>query len=131
MSSRRRVLCVDDHEDTCDLVSAILSDSEIVSEHTKADGISRATTERFDLILLDYYLPDGTGLELCRLIRKSDSVTPILLITGTHKIAHKEVLDAGGYGLVPKGDLAQLLPVAVKNAISKESVCYNAITHPK
>ncbi len=35
-------------------------------------------SRKFDLFVLDSLLPDGTGVELCKLIRESDRSTPIL-----------------------------------------------------
>src|SRR5882724_5210802 len=76
MSARKRLLCIDDHEDTCDLVSSIIPEYDVTSEHSKAGGLRQAATEKFDVILADYYLPDGTGLELCLVIRAFDPNTP-------------------------------------------------------
>ena len=114
---KKRLLCVDDHEDTCVLVSSILSDFEVVSEHTKAGALERAMTETYDVILADYYLPDGTGLELCALVRTFDPHTPILLVTATHSIEHEQVIAEGGQGVLRKDHLAQLLPMAVTSAL--------------
>ena len=113
----KRLLCVDDHEDTCVLVSSILSDFEVISEHTKAGALARAMAGGYDVILADYYLPDGTGLELCALVRTFDPHTPILLVTATHSIEHEQVIAVGGQGVMRKDRLAQLLPVAVASAL--------------
>lgn len=117
MAVRKRVLCVDDHVDTCDLVSGILRDFEVNSVHSKAGGLRQAATQKFDLMLLDYYLPDGTGLELCLLIRAFDPHTPILVVTGTHSITHEQVLAVGGQGVIRKEYLSYLLPVAAVRAL--------------
>ena len=114
---KKRLLCVDDHEDTCVLVSSILSDFEVISEHTKAGALQRAMTWGYDVILADYYLPDGTGLELCALVRTFDPHTPILLVTATHTLEHEQVIAVGGQGVIRKDHLAQLLPVAVASAL--------------
>jgi two-component system alkaline phosphatase synthesis response regulator PhoP len=37
--------------------------------------------ESFDLIVLDILLPDGNGFEFCKKIRRSDSRTPILMLS--------------------------------------------------
>jgi CheY-like chemotaxis protein len=113
MSAQKRVLCVDDHEDTCALVSSILEECNVIAEHSKAGGLSQAATEKFDLILIDYHLPDGTGLELCVLIRAFDPNTPILLVTCTHSISHEQVIAVGGQGVIRKDRLSHLLPMAV------------------
>ena len=99
----RKILCVDDHTDFCELVAAILQDVKVVSAHNIADAILLATREKFDLYLLDYHLPDGTGLELCLLLRGFDAKTPILFMTGTSSISEAQAINAGANGLVKKG----------------------------
>ncbi len=117
MSARKRLLCIDDHEDTCALVSSILPEYDVTPEHSKAGGLRQAATEKFDVILADYYLPDGTGLELCLVIRAFDPHTPILLVTATHSIKHEQVIAVGGQGVIRKDRLPQLLPVAVARTL--------------
>ena len=117
MPAKKRVLFVDDHEDTCALVSGILKDFEVNSEHSKVGGLRQAATQKFDLMLVDYYLPDGTGLELCVLIRGFDPNTPVLIVTGTHSITHEQVLAVGGQGVIRKEHLSYVLPAAVASLL--------------
>jgi CheY-like chemotaxis protein len=117
MSRKKRVLCVDDNTDTCALVAETLKGWRVATEYCSSEGLRRATAEDFDLILLDYHLPDGTGLELCRQIRLFDVSTPILMFTVTHSIEHDAVLAAGGQGVIRKDHLTQVLPVAIANAL--------------
>lgn len=117
MPAKKRVLCVDDNTDACDLVSSILGEYEVIVEHSKTGGLNQAAQEKFDLILIDYYLPDGTGLELCALIRAFDPNTPILLATCTHSISHEQVRAVGGQGVIRKDHLSHLLPVAAASAL--------------
>jgi DNA-binding response OmpR family regulator len=114
---KKRVLCVDDNTDTCALVAATLKAWDVAAEHSLTEGLRRATGEEFDLILLDYHLPDGTGLDLCRQIRLFDVTTPIVMVTVTHSIAHDEVLRAGGQGVIRKDHLIHILPAAIANAL--------------
>jgi len=117
MSARKRLLCIDDHEDTCDLVSSILKEYDVIAEHSKTGGLRQAATEQFDVILVDYHLPDGNGLELCVLIRAFDPDTPILLVTATHSLTHDQIIAVGGQGIIRKDRLSQLLPVAVARTL--------------
>jgi DNA-binding response OmpR family regulator len=41
-----------------------------------------AQAEQFDLYLLDTRFPEGSGLELCRQLRKFNSQTPIVFYSG-------------------------------------------------
>lgn len=76
----RRILYIEDHEDTRELVTLLLAQKsyEVVTGSTIASGVALAGAEDFDLYLLDSWLPDGSGLDLCQLIRSFDKTTPIL-----------------------------------------------------
>jgi DNA-binding response OmpR family regulator len=75
-----RVLYVEDHEDTRELVTLVLEAQkyDVVTGTTIASGLALAGSQRFDLYLLDSWLPDGSGLVLCRRIREFDKATPIV-----------------------------------------------------
>ena len=52
--------------------------------HTAEDGkegVLRAATRNYDLILLNWILPTVSGIEVCQAIRVSDTQTPIIFIT--------------------------------------------------
>ena len=117
MPLKKRVLCVDDNPDTCALVAATLTGWKVVAEHSHGEGLRRAAAEKFHLILLDYHLPDGNGIDLCRKIRLFDVSTPILLVTVTHSVLHDDVIAAGGQGVFRKDHLIHVLPVAIANAL--------------
>ena len=116
MLLKQRVLFVDDDPEACALVTKILDDSEVTSAPSFAEGVCRATSEKFDLILLDQKLLDGTGLDLCSQIRLFNIATPILIVTAYHSITHEQALAAGGQGVIRKDHLSQLLPAAVTHA---------------
>jgi two-component system, NtrC family, response regulator HydG len=103
--SKKKILCVEDYEDMCRLVTDVLKDYEVVGAYSKADALTKAMSGSFDLYLLDYHLPDGTGLELCLLIRTFDPDTPIFFCTYTDSITMKEIKTAGAQGLIKKGAL--------------------------
>lgn len=60
---------------------------EVVTESNGTDGLARALSEDFDLILLDLMLPGIDGYDICERIRE-DSDVPILMVT-----AKKEDID--------------------------------------
>lgn len=75
-----RVLYIEDHDDTRELVTLVLEQNgyEVVTGATIETGIELAGSQHFDLYLLDSWLQDGSGLDLCRRIREFDKATPIL-----------------------------------------------------
>ena len=62
-----RILCVDDHYDTSEMLQVLLSggDYEVQTAATIEQARRIASETEFDLYVLDKRLPDGTGLELC------------------------------------------------------------------
>src|ERR1044071_5166578 len=76
----RRILYIEDHDDTRELVTLLLAQKsyEVITGSTVKSGVALATAGKFDLYLLDSWLPDGSGLELCKQIRQFDQTTPIL-----------------------------------------------------
>jgi DNA-binding response OmpR family regulator len=62
-----RVLCVDDHRDTSEMLQMLLSE-ENYAVHTAAtmeEACRKSDETNYDLYVLDKRLPDGTGVELC------------------------------------------------------------------
>jgi two-component system, OmpR family, copper resistance phosphate regulon response regulator CusR len=78
--SKSLILCVSDNPDTLEFLkgSLIKGDYNVVIARTSASGLIKARTGVFDTIILDVELPDGSGIELCKEIRKIDKKLPIL-----------------------------------------------------
>jgi PAS domain S-box-containing protein len=68
--ARLRILIVEDHKDSADLLQAWLSDEghEVHIEHTLQAAVARAT-EPWDVLVSDLGLPDGSGLDVARAFR--------------------------------------------------------------
>jgi two-component system OmpR family response regulator len=64
----RRVLCVDDDEDTRTMLQGLLGlvGCEVTTVATSAETLGLLARARFDLYLLDNWLPGGSGVEICR-----------------------------------------------------------------
>ena len=75
---RKRILLVEDHEDDWELLAFKLREYKLAFAHCFEEGLRLARRRLFDLFILDNWLPDGSGVGLCRLIRKFDLRTPIL-----------------------------------------------------
>lgn len=105
MDTSQQVLFVEDTSDTRDLVEFSLKQDgfEVVTAQTAEEGLTRARTLSFALILLDIGLPDKDGLELCREIRSFDQQTPILFYTAFAELLDmNEAAKAGAQGCLRK-----------------------------
>lgn len=57
--------------------------------HDGVDGYDLASSEQYDVIILDIMLPGMDGLEICKKLRKEKIHTPILLLTAKSQIEDK------------------------------------------
>jgi len=77
-----KILIVDDEENILEIVEAYLvaKNYQVFRAMDGEEALRKAETIRPDLIVLDLMLPDISGLEVCRRIRKSSSV-PVIMLT--------------------------------------------------
>ena len=100
-----RVLCADDDKDTCEMVTTMLGQAgyEVRQALSVREGLRLAKKGGFDLILLDWIFQDGTGIELCEMIRSFDSKTAILFYSGiAYEAEIKKALRTGAQGFIVK-----------------------------
>jgi DNA-binding response OmpR family regulator len=103
--SSKRILLVDDHEDTCEVVALLLGLEryQVTTAFTAADGLSLARSRCFDLYIIDEWLPDGRGVELVSRVRSFDATTPITCYTADARASlREEALGAGAQAFIVK-----------------------------
>ena len=99
----QRVLCVEDSLDTCKMIATVLTGFEIISATSAKEAWRLYNDQLFSLIVLDYRLEDGNGIEICERIRAQDFQTPIVFITGDPDLTEADVRMVGAQRLVRKG----------------------------
>ena len=122
-----RILYIEDHEDTRELITLVLQQRnfEVTSAGTLEKAHSLASEGCFDLYLLDSWLPDGSGLDLCKKIREFDTVTPILFYSAAAYEADRDVaLSCGAQAYLIKpsqtSELCNLVSSLIAGAREKE-----------
>jgi len=80
---KRRILCAESNKDVGDLIALMLTRKgyEVETVQTAADCMKLASTDRFDLYILNDNYIDADSLELCRQLREIDPATPVLLFS--------------------------------------------------
>jgi DNA-binding response OmpR family regulator len=123
--AKGRILFVEDDQDTCEMMRILLGleGYEAVPASGVSEGLSLAKAESFDLILLDWHFEDGTGIELCRMIRAFDGEIPIFFYTGVaYKSELKKALKAGAQGYFIKPvDAGDLMQTVLRYSSSKDA----------
>ena len=82
--ARKRVLLIEDESAIRTVVTEILRHEgfEVIEASAGQVGIRTAVAREPDIILLDWVLPDISGLDVCREIRRQGVLCPILMLTG-------------------------------------------------
>ena len=104
-SPKPRILCTEDDEDTRDILrlSLELEGFEVICVQNAEQTINLARTQPFDLYLLDNWMPEVAGEDLCRRLREFDSTTPILFYSGAARESDQRgAIAAGAQGYVVK-----------------------------
>ena len=107
-----RIMCVDDHKDTSDMLSMLLSheDYDVVCVTTLKDALSLASSQEFDLYVLDKRLPDGDGLALCQRLTEITPNVPCLFYSGdAYEVHRHQAIAAGAAAYVAKPDIEGLI----------------------
>ena len=104
---RRRVLCAEPHEDTCNLITELLARQghEVVSANTVGECVELVGRGRFDLYMVDDDYVDGTCIDLCKRLRELTPETPILFFSAKAFARDRErAFKAGASGYLTKPD---------------------------
>jgi two-component system phosphate regulon response regulator PhoB len=111
--AKKRVLCVDDDEDTRDMMRMLLAEYgyEAVIAASVSDALENARSGGLALCIVDHWLTESNGIELCQQIRAFDSDTPIMFYSGAgYGTDIQKGLDAGAQAYLVKPDFDNLKP---------------------
>lgn len=109
----KRILCVDDSADICDLLTNMLgrSNLDVIAVADMAEALLLIEREEFRLYIIDTQLPGASGLSICEEIRKLDPRTPIIIYSG---MAYQADIDAGllagANAYIVKPEVDELIP---------------------
>ena len=117
-----RLLVVEDDPDQRELLTQTLRDHFGQQTVVDVGGIVAAMKqplESFDLILSDFNLPDGTGMELLEHVRRN-CVTPLVLVTSENvgQIAAESIRKGATDYVVKVGDYLFALPLVVEKCLA-------------
>ncbi|MFQ5944162.1 MAG: response regulator [Anaerolineales bacterium] len=125
MSGERiRILLVEDDEvDRMGLERLVLAEDlpyDLVNASTASEGIAQFQQNQLDLALIDYRLPDGTGLD----VQKHAADVPCIFITGTEDIRVAiQAMKAGAYDFLVKDnqwEWVTLLPTLIQTTLQRK-----------
>ena len=115
-----KILAIDDHELVREGLRQVLQmlgdDIDVIQAETAQDAFMVLIAHRdLDLILLDYHLPDMTGLEMLQQLGRRAPEVPVLMISGmANAQLMRQVLAAGAAGFISKSNPSAALLKAIK-----------------
>jgi DNA-binding NarL/FixJ family response regulator len=118
-----KILVIDDHalvrEGLSQVLKVLDENVEVLQAGTCSQGFSLAQIHHdLDLVLLDYHLPDMTGLAALAVFGQRHPELPILMLSGSANIQiMRQVLQAGAAGFVTKSSLSDELLDAVRRVL--------------
>jgi len=128
-----RILIIEDDRTFSQILEGFLRKHNHESQITNSVGKSLETLEaqNFDLLLVDYRLPDGTGLEVLTYLREKGVTTPVIIMTSFNdvKTAVKSI-QMGAIDYITKPVNPDELLMLLKNVLKKpEQSTSNSIEH--
>lgn len=93
-----RILLVEDDQDLAQRIIKWLQAERHSVEHVAngREALEYLEGRQYDIIILDWQLPEVPGLDVCKQFRATGGTTPVLMLTGKADITDKESgLDAG------------------------------------
>jgi DNA-binding response OmpR family regulator len=100
-----RILIIEDEEKMARMLARVLREEGHVVETANdgRTGLSRALEDTFDLLLVDWMLPERSGVQIVRGLRAAEVDTPVLMLTARGQVEDRvEGLDAGADDYLPK-----------------------------
>lgn len=119
-----KILVIDDHalvrEGLCQVLKGVDENVEVLQAGTCSVGFSLAHDHSdIDLVLLDYHLPDMTGLVALEVFGERHPELPVVMLSGSANVQiMRHVLQAGAAGFVTKSGVSDELLLAVRTVLA-------------
>ena len=82
-----RILIIEDDLDTASYIKRGVGEAGHLADHAAdgRDGLLLATTEQYDVLIIDRMLPEMDGLTIVKTIRAAENNTPVLILSALGK----------------------------------------------
>jgi DNA-binding response OmpR family regulator len=124
LAAPMKVLVVEDDAKVARFVSRVLVEEGYVVDlcSTGSDAVRQGQTGMYELIILDWMLPDVDGLSVCRSLRRAGVATPILMLTARAELQERVLgLETGADDYVTKPFEVEELLARIKALVRRSS----------
>ncbi len=122
------MLIIEDDSEIAQVIAVNIKDLGLVTEHVTdgKEGLNKALSGNFNLIILDIMLPGLDGISVCRNIREKDPLTPILMVTAkAEEIDRVLGLEFGADDYMTKPFSVRELTARVKALLRRSNISQN------
>jgi two-component system, NtrC family, response regulator AtoC len=125
MAGTIHILAVDDDAVACDLLREVLEQEgyQVSTSTTGQDAIERAREVPFDLAIIDIRMPDISGIEVLKALKRANAQLPVLMTTAYSSM--NTAIDAireGAYDYLSKPCKMEELTITVKRALEQSKL---------
>jgi len=123
----KKILLIEDNRDLSNLLASHLRELsfQVDLSFDGESGLSKANSNRYDLIILDLMLPGFDGMEVCKRLRRRSSYVPILMLTAKSSETDRVVgLEIGADDYVTK-------PFSIRELIARIKAIFRRIDELK
>ncbi|HEY9755063.1 MAG TPA: response regulator transcription factor [Oculatellaceae cyanobacterium] len=120
-----KILLAEDDVQTSRMVADWLEGEHHIVEvaYDGLDANERLSLGKFDVLILDWDMPQLSGLEVCRQFRSAGGTTPVIMLTGKTKTAEKEQgLDSGADDYLTKPFELRELSARIRAVLRRPAV---------
>ena len=125
MDRQISILIIDDDPGACETLSDILEDEgyKVLTLERGLQGIEQIKSRFFNVVLLDIILPDVSGLEVLRAIKKINSEVCVIMITGYAKLENAiEALNNGADAYINKPLNMDEVKLNIKRGVERQII---------
>ena len=120
-----RILLADDDLDNREVTHFILAADgfDVVCANGSTELLKMAKEQRFDAYLIDNWMPEITGVEVCRQLKEFDPLTPVIFYSAAvFETDIRQALEAGAQCYLTKpADIGNLVG-ALRTAITERPI---------
>ena len=123
---KQKILAIDDEALILDLVKIALETEgyDVITAERGSVGLEKAFSEKVDLILLDFMMPDISGFEACRRLKTNPATSNIPIVVLTGRVSEddiRKIMDTGAVDYITKPFDPLQLGDKVKNILKKKA----------
>jgi two-component system, cell cycle response regulator len=124
LDQKTNVLSIEDSDQDFLKISEVLKDQVMITlsrVKTIGDAMKALTEHHYDLVLMDYALSDGTGLEFLQKIQEKGLDIPVIAVTGKgDELIASRLIKAGAQDYLPKAKISKSsLTRSINNSMEK------------